>query len=198
MFEGRKTCVLSHKRTASALDTEHRTMDIEDLEPDELDHYYTTCESLFRINMLANLAVPEVSLILIFFKNKDHLAHRPNFFLKMMESADKSARPVNTFEAILELVKEGWYSIGALLYAPQEGVESKRYVHGAVDHVSELRSYVFRYLAIRTGRQQRRKNVTKSTAEKEIVGFAMLEYDFRAGVVFFRVVIPWSTGVSRM
>lgn len=133
MFEGRKTCVLSHKRTASAMDTEHRTMDIESLEQDELDHYYATCESLFRINMLANLAVPEVRGPST--RQGSPYAHCPAS-TQMMENQDKSARPVHTFDAILDLARNGWHNVGALLYEPQAGVESKRCV-------SALEPYTF-------------------------------------------------------
>lgn len=49
-------------RTASATDTEHQTIDIESLTQDERDYYWHACGQLFRTNLLANLAVPEVSV----------------------------------------------------------------------------------------------------------------------------------------
>lgn len=116
-----------------------------------------------------------------------------------MEFSDRVAPPISTFEALLGFIHVSWLNLGALLFVPPEGVTVKRSVvdiNSLPVKTSLVLGYLVRYLSIRVGIHQQRKELNKSAPSQDILSFGLYEYEYRTGINYVRVICPWSTGVS--
>lgn len=69
LFEGRKTCNLSHARATATRESQHQVFDIDNLQQTQLQQFHKACGEIFRTGLLSTMAVPEV----IFPTTRSHI-----------------------------------------------------------------------------------------------------------------------------